>query len=215
MIDEKELLAERMNSIITRIYIEEDYDLCFRLCEENGFELPQEIVDFSKSMNITIDDINGSNHDPRFMASQWVFHFPDFRKGENLTQYDTFFAVSKLCNVFYIQHKFHIKDLNPDSYILNSMLDGEGYVGDPVTYAQSDLTRVIVKEMKKRDFLRMDFSDAKQIFCGNDFCRLKKFLNKGPWYVLPGAYPTVSYYNLLFFDMMGLHDLRESGSDDP
>lgn len=154
----------RLHSIIKRLYIDKDYDLFYRLSLRDDFKLSAEIVDFSNTQQIKIEKITSSN--TVTPISHWNFFFPNFQSGESITKYTTYFCISKLCNAYYINHYFEIKDLNPDSFITDSMLEGEGFYGDPITHTQAKLADIIKDEMKNRGIEQLHVCDTEIVFPG-------------------------------------------------
>lgn len=180
-----------MNSLIKKLYIDKDYDLFYYLCLKDDFKLPTEIVDFSKAQQIEIKKIKSNN--AITSISEWNLFFPNYQSGECITKYRTYFCFSKLCNMFYINHYFEIKDLNPDSLIIDSMLEGEGAYGDPIICTQADLTDIIQNEMKNSGIEQLNANDATLIYPGIKY-------NIGNSYDIPEESLQLSYWDLLFSD---------------
>ena len=188
----------RLHSIIKRLYIDKDYDLFYRLSLRDDFKLSAEIVDFSNTQQIKIEKITSSN--TVTPISHWNFFFPNFQSGESITKYRTYLCISKLCNAYYINHYFEIKDLNPDSFITDSMLEGEGFCGDPITHTQWEFEDIIRNEMKNRGIEQLNVCDAKLVFPGIKYSIGTSSDD------MPEETLQLTYHDLLFSDDM-LHIL--------
>ncbi len=188
----------RLHSIIKRLYIDKDYDLFYRLSLLDDFKLSAEIVEFSNMRQIKIEKLKSNN--TITPVSEWYFFFPNFQSGESITKYRTYLCISKLCNAYYINHYFEIKDLNPDSFITDSMLEGEGFCGDPITHTQWEFEDIIRNEMKNRGIEQLDVCDAKLVFPGIKYSIGTSSDD------MPEETLQLTYHDLLFSDDM-LHIL--------
>ena len=200
MNDVKKLFA-KMNATIRQIYFEQDYDLYRRLATRPYFPLPENVDEFARKNGVRVQPLHEINPQFVYPLSEWNFTFPEVLIGKCPTTFSVYFAVSKICDVFLIQHYFELLDPAPDTPLACGCLDGTGHSEQPTTYLQAELEDEILKAMKKNGLSRLHIRDSKIVVPG---LRNKSFEEYFPDSDAAEEFLQLNYWNLLFGDPMGL-----------
>lgn len=192
---------QKMNSIIEQIYIGKDYALFRRLASQPDFVLSGDVTVFLGNEKVKTQCCNTIASDTIFPATDWNFNFPKVMIGKCPTFMETYLAISKICNIFYIEHKFELEDTNPESPITSSFLEGNGYNGRPITYLQAELETLLKKQMTEQGFEQLEVGEAKITYPNLINKELARISNTT---LVPQEYFQVTYWDLLFRDVMDI-----------
>ena len=191
----------QMNAVIQKIYVQKDYDHYRRLSSRPYFPLSDEIVEFAQENDVQIEALHEINSQFLYPASEWTFTFPEVRVGECPTSFSTYFAVSKICDVFFIQHFFQLQDVSPQSPITTSYLDGTGHSDQPITYLQYELEHRLEDQMEKNRFFHLTVQESRFVVFGLRDEQLAEYFSAGYFSKdMPKEYLQVDYFRLLFRD---------------
>lgn len=199
--ESRQLFAQfaQMNAVIQKIYVQKDYEHYRRLASQPYFHLPDEIVEFARENDVQIEGLHEINSQFLYPASEWTFTFPEVRVGECPTSFSTYFAVSKICEVFFIQHFFQLQDVSPQSPIATSYLDGTGHSEQPITYLQYELENRIKDQMEKNRFFHLTVQESRFVVFGLRDEQLAEYFHNYH-NDTPEEYFQVDYFRLLFRD---------------
>ena len=189
----------QMNAVIQKIYVQKDYDHYRRLSSRPYFPLSDEIVEFAQENDVQIEALHEINSQFLYPASEWTFTFPEVRVGECPTSFSTYFAVSKICDVFFIQHFFQLQDVSPQSPIATSYLDGTGHSDQPITYLQYELEHRLEDQMEKNRFFHLTVQESRFVVFGLRDEQLAEYFHNYH-NDTPEEYFQVDYFRLLFRD---------------
>jgi hypothetical protein len=132
---------------IDRFYTKKDYEAFSAYCAK-PLSLPEELQQYCETQGLKI---SSSNDDKYYPSRRWHIYFADYKKGEFEISYDTYFRISKVAPLFYIQHEFEVR--NKGNNIMSPDLDG--FSDQPYTKDQAAIHNEISTVMNKRGYLEL------------------------------------------------------------
>lgn len=181
-------MKKQIQNVIEKIYINKDYKFFIEKCKSN-IRLSQSIIDRASDLECQIIDFNEVNES----SKRWCFKFKEYQKGNLEIVYKTILDVSKITQVFYIQHEFSVK--NNDENCMSQTLDG--FDSQPYTIQQSLIYEEVVKELEEKGYIELSYSEMNEVVWNID-----QISNKSVF----GSQVTVE--NLIFHDYLDINELE-------
>jgi lysozyme family protein len=139
---------------IQKVYGEHDYDFFRDRCKNRNNYLDK-----------TIEEVKGIYKEIRIYdmiddpSIEVWFGYNDFSKADLQVEYKTLLRISKVANIFVVQHEFSVKNIDPER--MSATLDGFG--GEPYTFMQSNLENLITKSLTNQDIRKISLSELDEV----------------------------------------------------
>ncbi len=147
-----------MNDIVTqaidRFYRKKDY-AAFKTCCAKPLKL---FVELQKYCEIQGLRVGGSTDDKYYPSMEWYIYLAGYKKGEFEVSYDTYFRISKVAPLFYIQHEFEVR--NKGNNIMSPDLDG--FSDQPYTQKQATFHEKTTAILTEKGYCKLDYSDMEE-----------------------------------------------------
>lgn len=146
-----------MNKIIketiSKIYVEKDYEF-YKMVYKKEIDYLNYLIEVTKPYYKEFEIFNLDN------SFQIQVNFINYYKENNFNvQYVTKLYMSKICNIYYIQHEFNIDNLDPN----RTELKLNGFDNQTYTIEQYNLESKVVDILSKNNLKQLQFIDLKQI----------------------------------------------------
>ncbi|MBC1308043.1 hypothetical protein [Listeria booriae] len=145
------MLNSQIENIINMYYQGENEELYVAKSAER-LELPVEIVAFCATHNVELK-IMTNYENP---SEKWYFTMGEYKEGNFEVEYTTILSVSKLANVYALEHSFEV--LNKDPNKIEPVLVGDAEAAYNV--GQFDLEELVKQCYEAMNFTRMFWVEA-------------------------------------------------------
>lgn len=147
-------MFSEIKSVIEKVYLTGDYDFFISQCQQK-IDIIDKLLENSrdqyKDLNICDDKGNPS--------VEIFFELDSFSMGEFKVKYTILLLISKICDVFYLQHEFAVDNL--DSKRMSSVLDGFG--DQAYNRQQYDLDNMLTEFLKDKNYKRLKYSEMEEV----------------------------------------------------
>ncbi|MDE6733276.1 MAG: hypothetical protein K2J77_10420 [Oscillospiraceae bacterium] len=176
-------MIDEVKRIIETTYIQKNFEPFISRCHEK-LEFIGELLNAAQTKigGAVVSELPG---DPGVAI---YFDVCEFAKNDFKVKYKSVLSISKVADVYHIQHEFEADDPDPNG--MTPVLDGFG--GEPYCKAQFALEETIRKFLAAKGFKQLTFTEMDEVIPGIEM----------PENVLFGSQMTVEY--ALFKDMWGL-----------
>ena len=178
-------MNEKIKKCVEKIYINKDYSYFKRMCKKK-YKFIEELKLLANSIceEICVESLVD---DP---ALEIRFMYSDYIRDEYCVHYQTILKISKLSDMFFIQHEFCVENLDPDR--MTPVLDGFG--GEPYTISQNRMEKEIGVFLKEKGLEKIELAELEEVLC-----ELEMISNS-----ILGKQMTVEI--ALFYDPYGIND---------
>ena len=152
------VMLDIITQAIDRFYTKKDYATFCTYCAM-PLNLPEELQEYFKLHGL---NFSSETDDKDYPSRRWYISFAGYKKGEFEVSYDTYFRISKVAPLFYIQHEFEVR--NKGNNIMSPDLDG--FSDQPYTKDQATLHNEISTAMSKRGYLELKEIDIDEAIEG-------------------------------------------------
>lgn len=150
------VLNELIREVITRVYLDQDYEYFKQKCKEN-MSLPEEFHQILQNEPKVIR-VNCGSVSP---AEEWYVHFGKVNKGEFIVAYKTGFKLSKIVPVFYVQHEFEV--VNKDEERIGPVLDG--FSNEAYCKRQYEFQEKLVQCLVDCGYTELSYAEMNEVIC--------------------------------------------------
>lgn len=176
-------MLDEIKRVVETTYILKNYEDFISRCHEKiGFI--DELLEFTKT-RFGKAEVSKLPDDPGVVI---YFDVCEFSQNDFKVRYKSVLSISKVADVFNLQHEFEADNPDPDG--MTPVLDGFG--GESYCKAQSALEEVICDFLTAKGFKQLTYADMEEAIPGVEM----------PENVLFGSQMTVEY--AVFKDMWGL-----------
>ena len=141
-------MNERVKSCIDRVYLNKDYRY-FKEKSKQPLLYLDELISLVDSKCEKISTLSLKNSP----SVELMFDFKKYTNDQFNVEYRTILKISKIANIFFLQHEFSVDNLDPDKMMPN--LDGFG--GESYTISQNKLDREITYFLEKNGLQKLQF----------------------------------------------------------
>ncbi len=143
---------------ISKIYIEKDYEF-YKSVYKKEISYLSYLIKVTKNFYKEFKVFNLDN------SLEIRIHFINYYRENNFSvQYVTKLQVSKICDIYYIQHEFNIDNLDPNRIELKL----NGFDNQTYTIDQYELESKIIDILSSNNLKQIQFIDLKQIINLNE-----------------------------------------------
>lgn len=146
----------KVTNCIERVYVNKDYDYFKEMCKKQ--------YKFVNELKLLTDSICEEMYIESLIdapALEIRFTFLDYIQEEYCVHYQTILKISKLSDMFFIQHEFCVENLDPDR--ITPVLDGVG--GEPYTISQNRMEKEIGVFLKEKGLEKIEFIESEEVLC--------------------------------------------------
>lgn len=154
------MLNSQVEEVIKKYYKGSNNDLFIEMSSQK-IELTDKIINFCSHNSIQTTLIERG----LFPSKEWYFEFPKFAKNEFEVTYTSILTVSKLANIYSLEHQFEV--LNKDDKRISPTLDGSSE--DGYNYIQFDFDSLVRNEFGMKTFDRLFYREAMRKVEGINF----------------------------------------------
>jgi hypothetical protein len=149
-------VIEIVLNTINRVYLAKDYECFSRKCTQK-LKLPEEFYSILKQSYKTVE-IAPDLLEP---SKEWFVHYGRFAKDSFNVKYKTIIQISKLTEIYYIQHEFEL--VNIDDNRMGPVLDG--FSGEAYTKAQYSLHEKIADCLTNFGYTELSYAEMNEVVC--------------------------------------------------
>lgn len=150
-------MNERVKSCIDRVYLNKDYRY-FKEKSKQPLLYLDELISLVDSKCEKISTLSLKNSP----SVELMFDFKKYTNDQFNVEYRTILKISKIANIFFLQHEFSVDNLDPDKMMPN--LDGFG--GESYTISQNKLDREITYFLEKNGLQKLQFFEMDEVING-------------------------------------------------
>lgn len=143
-----------VKEVIDRVYIRKDYKYFKAKCHMS-INVPQEFYSCLAEKSVSFQEVFEENSP----AKRWYVEFKDVKVGDFEAHYSSELRLSKILPVYYIEHSFEVKNLDPEK--MTPILDG--FDGQPYTKGQYAFEEGISKILAKVGYTRLYYNDMTEV----------------------------------------------------
>lgn len=147
-------MDKQIYDIVTRVYRKKDYDFFIERCRitpEFYADIPRLAKQFCKRT-----EFHNQGDDP---SAEFCFCYKDFTEDNFSVNYRSVLQISKAADLFYIQHEFDIKNIDPEG--ITPVLDG--FDSQAYTRSQFELDEVIGNYLVKQGLRRISQKELDEV----------------------------------------------------
>lgn len=147
-------MNQKIYDIITRIYKNKDYDYFIEKCRitpEFYGDIPRIAKQFCKHAEFY-------NHGNNPLV-EFYFYYKEFTEGNFSVNYKTVLQISKVADLFYIQHEFEINNIDPER--IEPVLDN--YDSRAYTRLQYELEELISDYLIKQGLQKIFLNEIQEV----------------------------------------------------
>lgn len=150
-------LNERVKDCINRVYLNKDYRY-FKEKSKQSLVYLDELINLvdSKCEKINILSLRNSP------SVELMFDFKKYANDQFNVEYRTILKISKIANIFFLQHEFSVDNLDPDKMMPNL----NGFGGESYTISQSKLDKEITYFLEKKGVQKLQIFEIDEVIYG-------------------------------------------------
>ena len=147
-------MLSEIKKTIEQIYINKDYHY-FVLQSQKKLSFIEQLLENTQSIcsNVILSD------DSNAPSAELYFDIGKFENGEFNVKYSSVLSISKICDVFYLQHEFAVENIDPNR--MTPVLDGFG--DEAYSKQQYELDNRIVSFLTEKQYKRLSYSDMLEV----------------------------------------------------
>lgn len=152
-------MKEKVREVIMKVYLEKEYDFYKKRCGEE-LRMSDKFCEFLKT-SFHYMEMSAQIPNP---AREWYVHFESVKKGEFSIKYNTVIKISKIVQVFNVQHEFEVE--NRDVNRIEPFLDG--YSGEAYCKNQFKLHEKVRECLFADGFEELTYAEMHEVIGGLD-----------------------------------------------
>lgn len=148
------IMFSEMKSAIEKAYVAEDHSFFISKCKRK-FDFMDKLLEISR---VHYENVN-MRDDVGEPSAEVYFDLNDFVQGEFKVKYTSVLLISKICEVFSLQHEFAVDNVDPSR--MGSVLDGFG--DQSYTRQQYDLDNLITDFLQSKNYKRLKYTEMEEV----------------------------------------------------